>query len=121
MRATGGPPPNLSPGPGAQQWGKGQGKNKVAGAPHKGKSKGKGSRGTGWVQPPVPAEEMAWFQDPNCFAHWGNHSNGGLRCLYFNSTAGCHNPRCTFVNKCFVCGQDHSAMAHHKIGEIQTA
>ena len=109
-----------APGAGAQQWGKGQGKNKVAGAAHKGKSKGKGSRGQGWVQPPVPSNEMAWFMDSNCFSHWGGHDKGGFRCLYFNSTTGCHNPRCGFAHKCFVCGQDHGAMAQHNINDHQS-
>ena len=74
-----------------------------------------------WVQEPVPQAELDWFMDPKCFEHWGHHAVGGFRCLYFNSSAGCHNPRCTYVKKCFVCGQDHSAVSHHKIGDTQTA
>ena len=79
-----------------------------------------GSQGPGWKQPSVPPNEMAWFNDPKCFAHWGGRDHGGNRCVYFNSTVGCHNPNCGFANNCRVCGQNHSAMAQHSIGDVQT-
>ena len=83
----------------------------------KGKGKGQGGMGPGWAQAPIPPPELAWF---NTFAQWGNKANGGTRCLYFNSTVGCTNAHCNFVDLCLVCGQAHSAVSAHTVGDPQT-
>ena len=65
----------------------------------------------------MPANEIAWFKT---FAHWGTRTTGGLRCGYYNSSVGCQNANCGFVNVCLVCGQAHPAVGNHNIGDPQT-
>ena len=83
------------------------------------KGKGKGKKGQGGKgQAAIPAAEMMWFQSlPN----WGTKSNGGLRCCYYNSSVGCLNPACNFVDLCLVCGQGHPAVGIYQIGDPQKA
>ena len=61
--------------------------------------KGKGKYRGGPNQAPVPQNELAWFKT---FAHWGTATSGGLRCGYYNSSVGCLNASCGFVNACLV-------------------